>query len=135
MRTRCIRVNERVICCDVCDAWFYINCTRINCSFSCFEDSTVSWIGEGCDTPNFSQTIFSPTFTVHSYNCFSQISDHLGEPVACSSPVSIANSGLLGSNTNTSSFGALKVLADVDIFIAYETKIDNAVQQHDQSKF
>ena len=144
----CVRVNERVICCDVCDAWFHINCARRNCSVSSFKDSRVSWICERCDTPNFSQTIFSPTFTVHSNNYFSPISDHLGEPVACSRSVSIANLGLPSSSANTSSLGPLKVLTananhflakhlelkqfiadnDVDILIACETKIDNTVQ-------
>ena len=51
----CVRVNERVICCDVCDAWFHISCARINITVSRFEGSRVSSICERCDSSNFSQ--------------------------------------------------------------------------------
>ena len=53
-----VRVTEKVICCDVCDAWFHISCTRINSTVSRFEGSRVSWICERCDSSNFSQTCF-----------------------------------------------------------------------------
>ena len=144
--TACVRVNERVICCDVCDAWFHVSCARINSTFSRFEGSRVSWICERCDSSNFSQTLFSSSLTIECNNYFSPISNLLGEPVACSSPVSFANSHKTAISTTPR--GPLKVLTanvnhfiakqlelkqfivdnDVDIVIACETKIDNSVQ-------
>ena len=73
--TACVRVNERVICCDVCDAWFHVNCGRINSTFSRFEGSRVSWICERCDSSNFSQTLFSSSLTIECNNYFSPISN------------------------------------------------------------
>ena len=29
----CVRVNERVLYCEACDAWFHISCARINSTF------------------------------------------------------------------------------------------------------
>ena len=143
----CVRVNECVvICCDNCDAWFHISCARINSAVSRFDSSRVSWICERCDSSNFSQTLFSSSLTFEYNNHFSPISDLLGEPVACSSPVSFANSHK--ADISTTPRGPLKVLTanvnhfiakqlelkqsiidnDFDIVIARETKIDNSVQ-------
>ena len=109
--------------------------------------SRVSWICDRCGSSNFSQTLFSPTFSFESNNYFSSISDYFGTPVACSSPISLANSSPHSTGLNYS-MGPLNVLTvnvnhflakklelnkymvdhDIDILIASETKIDESVQ-------
>ena len=143
-----VRVNERVICCDVCDAWFHTSCVRMNLTVPDFDASRVSWICDRCGSPNFSQALFSPTFPFESKNYFSPIADFFGTPVACSSPISLVNSRPHSTDLSLNSMGPLNVLAanvnhflakklelnqymidhDIDILIASETKIDDSVQ-------
>ena len=90
--------GQEALACEGCNCWYHRDCMEMRASdYKNFRDSSLMWICDKCDLPNYSTTLFSsyiatdgnqfqPLLTQHLND--STFCSSIGDPQAASSPVS-----------------------------------------------
>lgn len=101
--------GQRATCCDKCDQWYHVSCMSMSThSYELLQNSNVSWICNGCGSPNYANSLlFSSTCLdiSNSFSCLSNSSDIFGFPLATSSPQK-QTSGTRSASTRLTTSGS-----------------------------